>query len=211
MPNLEVEQELFRQGYLRVVGVDEAGRGPLAGPVVAGAAVMPSNCSPDAYWLSGINDSKVLTARQRQESLKGIEEHAAIAVGMASAAEIDEVGIGRATRWAMIRAIQSLLHPPDYILVDFVPLPESGIPFLALTHGDKRCYSIAAASIVAKVTRDRLMEQVDREFPAYRFASHKGYPTPEHLKLLSLHGPSPIHRRSFAPVKSRLISRWADQ
>ena len=213
MPTLELEISLHHQGHSIVAGVDEAGRGPLAGPVVAAAVILPSwlhspqrRCSPT--WLGLVEDSKVLTPIQRRKALEQIEAHATgIGVGMAMHQEIDSAGIGEANRRAMRRAIDSLPLKPSYLLIDFVKLPECGIPFHALVHGDSLCYSIAAASIVAKVTRDRLMEEADATYPGYGFSRHKGYPTPQHLRQLQIHGPSPIHRRSFGPVRAALDSQ----
>lgn len=193
-----------RQGHTLVAGVDEAGRGPLAGPVVAAAAILPPALfsSPTVPgWVELIDDSKVLTAAQRGTALEWIESQASIGVGMASAREIDSRGIVWATRMAMRRAIDNLPLRPSYLVIDYVDLPQCGIPFHALAHGDGICYSIAAASIAAKVTRDRLMEQADCAYPGYGFARHKGYATREHLRQLSERGPSPIHRMSFAPIR----------
>ena len=222
MPTFELEMGIQRQGFFPVAGVDEAGRGPLAGPVVAAAVVLPPfppvakdpasvprrtlsrrrNSRGKKDWLRLVDDSKALTARQREWALKQIEVRAAsIGVGMASPQEIDSNGIVQATRWAMRRAIENLPLRPSYLLVDFVQLSECGIPFQGLTHGDSLCYCIAAASIVAKVTRDRIMEEADVTYPGYGFSRHKGYATPQHLRQLALQGPSPIHRRSFSPIR----------
>ena len=201
MPTFEFEVELRSKGYSLVAGIDEAGRGPLAGPVVA-AAVMLDCGGPDAPWLKLVDDSKVLSPLQRRTAYRHIVDHAeAIGVGAGSPQEIDSNGIVEATRSAMLRAIQNLRVRPEYLLIDFVELPTSGIPYLALVKGDSRSYCIAAASIVAKVTRDRLMEGADREYPGYGFSRHKGYLTREHQRTLQLHGPSPIHRLSFAPLR----------
>jgi len=223
LPTFEVEMDIQRQGFFPVAGVDEAGRGPLAGPVVAAAVVLPPfppgakdpasiprnklkkhrNSRGKGDWLSLVDDSKALTARQRQRALEQIELHAAsIGVGMATSQEIDSMGIVAATRWAMRRAIANLPLRPSYLLVDFVQLSECGIPFQGLTHGDSICYCIAAASIVAKVTRDRIMDEADATYPGYGFCRHKGYATPQHLRQLALRGPSPIHRRSFRPIRT---------
>lgn len=222
MPTFELEMGIQHQGFFPVAGVDEAGRGPLAGPVVAAAVVLPpfslkaddpssvrhpnpSNRrnSHGKNWLDLVDDSKVLTAVQRERALKQIEAHAAsIGVGMATSQEIDSIGITQANRLAMCRAIDNLPLRPSYLLVDFIQLSEYGIPFQGIPHGDSRCYCIAAASIVAKVTRDRLMDEADVTYPGYGFSSHKGYPTPQHLRQLALLGPSPIHRRSFSPLKT---------
>ena len=222
MPTFELEMGIQRQGFFPVAGVDEAGRGPLAGPVVAAAVILPpfpsGATSPASFprsklkkhrnsgskkdWLSLVDDSKALTARQRQRALEQIEAHAAsIGVGMSTSQEIDSMGIVPATRWAMRRAIANLPLRPSYLLVDFVQLSECGIPFQGVTHGDSICYCIAAASIVAKVTRDKLMDEADATYPGYGFCRHKGYATPQHLRQLALRGPSPIHRRSFRPIK----------
>lgn len=206
MPTLELEERLFSQGYSLVAGVDEAGRGPLAGPVAAGAVLLSSSVLSSPSWLDGIDDSKRLSALQRERALERIKKHAdGFGVGMASAAEIDEVGIAVANRRAMLRALEALPMRPDYVLIDYFPLHECNSPFQALVGGDRRCLSIAAASILAKVTRDRLMEEADKEYPQYGFARHKGYATAEHLRNLSLLGPCPLHRRSFSPVASRQI------
>ena len=207
MPTLDLERPLQRQGYSLVAGVDEAGRGPLAGPVVAAAVVLPVNLFSGAdeqvpSWLCMVDDSKRLTPSQRREALEQIENNAAfIAVGMATHEEIDSQGIAQATRMAMHRAIFGLPLQPSYLLIDFMKLPGCGIPYQAMPHGDSLCYSIAAASIVAKVTRDRLMRDADRRYPGYGFAKHKGYGTPQHLRLLAQRGPSPIHRRTFRPIR----------
>ena len=201
MPTLDLERQLQLNGCTWVVGVDEAGRGPLAGPVVAGAVVLPADITPFPGWLDGIDDSKKLTSARREEFLERIYRlAAAVGLGMAGHEEIDDCGIGVATRRAMLRAIDSLAFTPDHVLVDFVPSFECGIASTPIVGGDGLSYSIAAASIVAKVTRDRLMVQADKEYPNYSFSRHKGYPTLEHLGLLQTYGPCPIHRRSFAPV-----------
>ena len=203
MPSLELEQSLRLQGYRWVVGVDEAGRGPLAGPVVAGAVVLPQSLDYVPDWLAGVDDSKKLTARQRRLCLDEIRRHAmAIGVGVAEREEIDSIGIGDATRLALRRAIDNLLLSPDYVLADYVPLFDPGVPFQTLKGGDGRSYSIAAASVVAKVTRDRIMDDADHRYPGYGFSRHKGYATREHLRELAGRGPCPIHRRSFAPIRT---------
>ena len=211
MPNFDLERGLRQQGLSLVAGVDEAGRGCLAGPVVAAAVILPPELltTDEASlptWLSLVDDSKKLTRLQRQTALEQIEAHAiGIGVGSASPREIDSRGIVGATRWAMRRAIPNLPLIPLCLLIDFVRLPECGMPFQSVTHGDARSYSIAAASIVAKVTRDSIMEEADVTYPGYGFFRHKGYPTPQHLSLLALQGPSPIHRLSFGPLRP-----WVD-
>lgn len=202
------ERQLRARGVCRIAGIDEAGRGPLAGPVVAAAVVLPVR-----WWQSGgvdpefhaLNDSKRLSAPARQrfyEMLLGHPE-VQIGLGMASPVEIDALNILKATHLAMKRALTDLRPQPEHALVDGRPVPGLPLPATALVRGDARSYSIAAASIVAKVTRDRLMEEFDRQYPGYGFAVHKGYPTPQHLQALGQLGPSPIHRRSFAPVRSQ--------
>ena len=212
-PSFELESKFYAQGFSLVAGVDEAGRGPLAGPVVAGAVIFPgslfssphSNGQPDPAWLDKVDDSKVLSHRQRLEALEYIREHAlALGVGLSTAQEIDAYGIVPATKKAMQRALDSLKIAPSHLLIDHVQLTAPGIPFYSLPHGDSVSYSIAAASILAKVTRDKIMSEADAKYPGYGFASHKGYGTAEHRRRLSELGPCPIHRRTFAPL--RLIS-----
>jgi len=191
--------EAYRAGYRRVVGVDEAGRGPLAGPVVVAAVALP----PELV-VPGLYDSKQLTARQRERLYAQLTTLAGVAIGLAviDVATIDRVNILRATHLGMRQAAEQLA--PDFILVDGLPVP--GLPCASrnLVHGDARCASIAAASIIAKVTRDRLMVQAETDYPGYGFARHKGYGTAEHLAALQRLGPCPLHRRSFAPVAAAL-------
>ena len=202
-PTLDEETALLALGHVVIAGVDEAGRGPLAGPVVAGAVVI----SPDARlpWLADVRDSKQLSSGQREALFGRIEESGmARAYGIVSSEDVDSLGIVPATRKAMLRAIRGLPETPGFLLIDAVELSESGIPYKAIVKGDSKCLSIAAASIVAKVTRDRLMAEEDARYPGYGFAFHKGYPTPAHLERLRSLGPCPIHRRSFAPVQAVL-------
>ena len=207
MPTFDLELALQRQGFSLVAGIDEVGRGPLAGPVVSAAVILPP-MRPESSWLSLVNDSKALTPVQRRNALKQIEDHATgIGLGMATAEEIDSEGIVRATKWSMRRAVGNLATRPSCLLIDFVQLPECGMPFYSLAHGDRLSFSIAAASIVAKVSRDRLMEEMDGAYPGYGFSRHKGYPTPQHLRQLALLGPSPMHRFSFHPVIAALEVR----
>ena len=202
MPTLDVEQQLYRQGHTLVAGVDEVGRGPLAGPVVAGAVILPPNLEPSTPWLQHVDDSKRLTPRQREVALEYILKNAlAIGTGQTEAHEIDTLGILKANKMAMLRSIEALPYRPQYLLIDFLSLEESELPFWALPGGDSCCYSIAAASIVAKVARDRLLVEADNLYPGYGFRHHKGYGTAEHLRLLKRLGPSPIHRLSFSPVR----------
>ena len=196
-PTKEFEQEARRCGYRRIAGLDEAGRGPLAGPVVAAAVVLPLRCR-----LHGVNDSKQLSAAQRERLYTVIWKSAVgIGVGSADAAEIDSLNILQATRLAMRRAIEGLSRPPDYLLTDAMTLPGVRIPSRPIIKGDALSLSIAAASIIAKVTRDRIMASYHEAHPDYNFLSHKGYGTDEHLRHLAFYGPCLIHRRTYAPVR----------
>jgi ribonuclease HII len=189
-----------------VAGLDEVGRGTLAGPVAAAAVILPHN--PQGYWVGLVRDSKQMTPAQREEALAYLQAVSqGMEVGYASSTEIDEIGIVGATRLAMKRAVDGLALRPQFLLVDALSLPEVPIPQRAIVHGDATCLSIAAASIVAKVTRDRLMEREDAAYPGYGFAQHKGYGTSMHLNSLRRLGPSPIHRYSFGPVKALAAGR----
>lgn len=180
-------------GAVRVAGVDEAGRGPLAGPVVAAAVVI----APDRR-IRHLADSKLLPPDRREELFHLIQERAlTVGVGVIDHETIDRINILRATRLAMLEAVRRLAIMPELVITDFVALPELGCPQRNLVDGDARCASVAAASIVAKVTRDRMMVELDARFPAYGFGRHKGYATPEHLAALNRHGLCPLHRRSF--------------
>ncbi len=202
MPDLSMEQGLYRRGVPLVAGVDEAGRGPLAGPVVAAAVILPPALSGSETWLDLLDDSKALSPARRERAVDAIRKHAlAIGVGQAGPEEIDRLGIGRATIEAMMRAVAELAVQPAHLLFDFVHLRECPLPFQTVVRGDSLSYSIAAASNVAKVTRDRWMREEDARFPGYSFAKHKGYPTALHLEQLRRLGPCNIHRRSFAPVR----------
>lgn len=199
-PTFAWEERLWQEGLCLVAGIDEVGRGPLAGPVVAAAVVFPPGFQ--APWLAQVDDSKRLSPSQRESLVPCIRGSAlGVGIGMASPGEIDALGIVPATRLAMERAVRSLAVYPQVILVDAIPLEIKGIGCIPLVHGDRLSLSIAAASIVAKVERDALMEALDIRYPGYGFRQNKGYPTPHHLRALRLLGPSPIHRRSFAPVR----------
>jgi ribonuclease HII len=190
------EGQAWRSGLVRVAGVDEAGRGPLAGPVVAAAVVV----TPE-HRIRGVCDSKLLTADRREALFAAIHERAlAVGVAIVDHATIDRVNILQATRLAMLDALRRLPLAPDLVITDYVALPDVPCPQKNLVDGDARCASVAAASIVAKVTRDRIMRELGEQFPEYGFAQHKGYATPEHLAALDRHGPCPVHRRSFAGV-----------
>lgn len=185
------EKEYRHVGY--VCGIDEAGRGPLAGPVVAGAVILPDDCE-----ILGLNDSKKLSAAKREALYEEIKEKAlAWGVGMIGPARIDEINILQATYEAMCEAIGSLRIMPSILLNDAVTIPQVTIPQVPIIKGDAKSVSIAAASIMAKVTRDRIMVEYDDIFPDYGFAGHKGYGSAEHIAALKKYGPTPIHRRSF--------------
>jgi ribonuclease HII len=190
------EVERWAEGARLVAGVDEAGRGPLAGPVVAAAVVLPRDLS-----IRGIDDSKKLTAARREE-LFGLIRRDAVAVGTGIVSEsvIDEINILRATHRAMREAIAGLDVTPDHVLMDGDPVPELGFPQTAINQGDSKSTAIAAASIIAKVTRDRMLVELDESYPGYGFARHKGYGTKEHISALMRLGPCEIHRRSFGVV-----------
>lgn len=196
-PSLEREVALWGEGRSVVAGVDEAGRGPLAGPVVAAAVVFPVGAKP----IRGLDDSKLLTPRQRAKLAVRIRQRAlAVAVGAASVHEIDRLNIRRASILAMRRALRRLGVVPTDVLVDGLPCPELECAHQAIIDGDAKCHSIAAASVIAKTMRDRLMDLLAARYPAYAWDTNKGYATPEHLDALQLHGPTRHHRWSFAPV-----------
>jgi ribonuclease HII len=183
-------------GYEWIAGLDEAGRGPLAGPVVAAVVVLPRRCR-----FHGLNDSKVVSEPERNRLYREITRRAgAIGIGCATEREIETVNILEATRVAMCRALQALTRSPDFLLIDALTLPSVPVPQRPIVKGDGFSVSIAAASIVAKVSRDRLMCDYHRRFPQYNFRSHKGYATPEHLRLLARYGPCEAHRQTFRPV-----------
>ena len=202
---LDHERALWRQGLTLVAGVDEAGRGPLAGPVVAAAVVFPCGWLEAGLdsRLRGLNDSKQLTEAQREEYYAILTAHPEIryAIADADAGLIDRINILQATHRAMNAALEQLRPPPQHVLVDGSPVKSMRLPNTPLVKGDARSYSIAAASVLAKVTRDRLMREFDRLYPGYGFGEHKGYGTPQHLAAIRRHGPCPIHRRSFAPIR----------
>jgi len=201
----EFERELWRQNVARVAGVDEAGRGPLAGPVVAAAAILPPRWAktglPDE--LAGLNDSKQLTELQREAYFTFLTRCAEIefAIAAVDAGVIDEINILQATHRAMNEALAQLKPLPPHALVDGRPVKTLRVPQTAIVKGDARSYSIAAASVLAKVTRDRVMRDYAAQFPAYGFAEHKGYGTAKHLAAIAAHGACPIHRMTFAPLK----------
>lgn len=196
-PTFAYEQAHLARGFSRIAGVDEAGRGPLAGPVVAAAVILHEGICPD-----GVADSKALSPTLRERLHEELVGSCSWSVGIAGVDEIDSLNILRATHLAMRRALDGLGPSADFALVDGLPVPGLPVRHLAIVKGDARCLSIAAASIIAKVTRDRMMLALHEEFPQYGFDRHKGYGTPQHLRALAEHGPCPCHRRSFAPVRS---------
>ena len=197
---LRFETPLWEQGVKRIAGVDEAGMAPLAGPVVAAAVILPREFRP-----RGIDDSKQIDAAERERLAVEIKEAAVCwAVGLAAVEEIDAINIYRAGLLAMRRAVEGLSQLPEHILIDARRLPEVKIPQQGIIHGDALSLTIAAASILAKTTRDALMAALDGAHPGYGFARHKGYPTAEHFAALTKLGPCPLHRRSFAPVRQAL-------
>jgi ribonuclease HII len=195
-PDLRYERRLWKEGIEAVAGVDEAGVGPMAGPVVAAAVVF----SPETF-IKGVHDSKQLTHERREELFTPIRERAiAVGVGMASVLEIDRLNIYWATMLASKRALSALGLSPRHVLVDGRLIPGLELPQTRIVGGDRKSFCIAAASIIAKVTRDRMMVAYDEQYPGYGFAQHKGYCTNDHMEQLRELGPSPIHRRSFWPV-----------
>ena len=204
-PDAAHEHTLRELGFRRVAGIDEVGRGPLAGPVTASAVVMPEEV-PET-WFGLIRDSKQMSAERREFACEQIQLHArAVGVGSASSTEIDLMGIVPATRLAMTRALEDLDVAPDHLLIDALELPEVDLPQTPIIKGDAISISIAAASVVAKVTRDRLMVgSYELRHPGYGFARNKGYGTAEHMAALRMLGPCPIHRYSFAPVRSAVF------
>jgi len=202
-PTFIEERMLAAQGYRQVAGIDEAGRGPLAGPVVAAAVILPPDF--DAPWLKLVRDSKQLSPSLRQVLFQHIYGAAlSVGVGRVDARVIDILGIARATRLAMKLAVEQLQPPAESLLIDYLSLPEVKLPQKGIVKGDCLCFSIACASIIAKVTRDRIMVELDRAYPGYRLAAHKGYGTRGHLDCLRQLGPSPIHRCSFRPVRDMI-------
>lgn len=196
-PDMAAEQEARQSGFRCICGIDEAGRGPLAGPVVAAAVVLPQG-----YSLHGLNDSKKLTARKRGELFAALmnDDRVQKSVAQASVGEIDRLNILYATHLAMSRAAQGLPSVPDFCLIDGLPVPDFPFPSRSIVKGDARCLSIAAASILAKVTRDRLMAELGKQFPQYGFERHAGYGTRAHIQAIETYGITVHHRRSFAPV-----------
>lgn len=203
LPTFAEEESLAARGYRHIAGIDEVGCGPLAGPVLAAAVILPYPLN--VPWLDRVRDSKQLTPARREQLSACIQKVAiSTGVGIAPVEVVDTLGLTMARRLAMKLATDQLSPRPDYILIDYFRLTNVPLPQKAVVNGDSYCFSIACASIVAKVARDRLMVELDKEYPGYGLARHKGYSTKEHLDRLECLGPSPIHRRSFQPVRNLL-------
>lgn len=201
----QFEEELYDNGYHLICGVDEAGRGPLAGPVVVASCILPP-----FLRIKGINDSKKLSAKKREELYKIIVKQAIdYKIVFVSNEDVDKYNIYQATKKGMLEAISKLKIQPDYALIDAMPLHELELKHDSIIHGDARCASIAAASILAKVTRDHYMEKMDVKYPNYGFKKHKGYPTKDHLEALEKYGPCKIHRKTYAPVSKYFSKQLA--
>lgn len=193
---LKFETDLYKKGYKFIVGTDEAGRGPLVGPVVAAAVILPPN-----YYLEGLNDSKKLSEKKRNMFYDIIMRDAlSVGVGIVSPQEIDEINILEASRKAMNIALDNLKVAPDYILTDAMKL-DRDVPVMPIIHGDALSETIAAASVIAKVTRDKIMVELDKKYPMYGFAQHKGYPTKKHIEKIQKYGIIEEYRKTFKPVK----------
>lgn len=206
VPSREQEKLLYHAGKRFIVGVDEAGRGPLAGPVVAASCSMPLQLE-----IEGVRDSKLLSPLQRSRLFEKLISHPQLSfgIGVVSAAEIDQLNIYRATMRAIELSVRALRRLPDHLFIDGNPLPQFFMEHQAIVGGDRLCYLVAAASILAKEWRDRLMVELDLEWPQYGFRQHKGYPTAAHRAALLEWGPCPHHRRTFEPIKSYLASSSA--
>lgn len=203
MQMYKYEQALWSQGHSYVAGCDEVGRGPLAGPVVASAVILDPT-----YTIAGLDDSKKLTEKKRDLLFDEIMDHAlAVSTVFITAKEIDDLNIYQASKKAMMSAIHGLKQRPTYVLSDAMPLTGLGIPFESIIKGDSKSASIAAASIVAKVTRDQYMVRLAKDYPMYGFDKHKGYPTKMHKEALKLHGVTKFHRKTYAPVRDVLFSQ----
>lgn len=207
-PTLAAERAARALGFGLIAGVDEAGRGCLAGPVVAAAVILPLDNSSLLERVCGVRDSKLMTPRQRDRLAAVLMSIATgVGVGVSPSWEIDNSGIVGATRRAMVRAVSALTDPPETLLIDALRLPELACPQRAIVKGDRTCLSIAAASVVAKVARDEWMCMLDKTWPGYGFRRHKGYATAAHRVALAALGPCPIHRRTFSPVAALIAAR----
>ena len=208
-PTFAEERRFLAEGYKLTAGVDEVGRGCLAGPVLACAVIIP--CNIRRPWLKEVRDSKLLTHDKREYLFSYIEETAiAVGTGVVEHTVIDSIGIGNASKLAMKQAIEELAPPADSLIIDFFKLPEVKLPQRGIVDGDALCYSIACASIIAKVTRDHLMVELDGKYPGYGLCHHKGYGTKEHWHCIEEKGLSPIHRLSFCHLKERFTSEDED-
>lgn len=197
---LAFEQQAIKLGYRMIAGIDEAGRGPLAGPVVAAAVILP-----EGLRIAGVKDSKKLSSQAREQLFDVIMAQAfAVGIGKAEPELIDRINILQATRYAMLEAVSNLTHHPDYLLIDGITTIESSLPQKTIKKGDSLSLSIAAASIIAKVFRDRLMCVLDTRYPGYEFASHKGYGSASHMEAIKQLGPSAVHRMTFAGVREHI-------
>jgi len=203
---LSIEKELWKKGFELIGGVDEAGRGPLAGPVVAAVVVFPKEVKPFLF-----KDSKKLKPKERKEFFYRIYEEAlAVGVGFADSLEVDELNIYRATILAAERAVKELPFTPNFLITDYLKIPSFSNSLLAIPKGDERSFSCACASVVAKVVRDFIMEELSSLFPGYGFEKHNGYPTKEHVKAIKSLGITPIHRKSFGKVKGERKERGGE-
>lgn len=199
---LAYEKELYKEGITLIAGTDEAGRGPLVGPVVAAAVILPKN-----YFLEGLNDSKQLSEKKREKFYDIIYKDAiSVGVGVVDAKTIDEINILEASRLAMKKAIEELNVKPEYVLTDAMKLEGINIPYKDIIHGDALSLSIAAASVIAKVTRDRIMLELDEKYPEYGFKKHKGYPTKEHLENVKKYGVLENYRFTYKPIRDLIIN-----
>lgn len=206
LPSFSEEKLLRQQGYKFIAGIDEVGRGALAGPVMAAAVIMPPRLK--ASWKKKVRDSKLLSPEQREELYEPIHQTAvAVGIGLVDCWTIESIGIAKATQTAMRLAVKQLTPQADALLIDYFTLPGVKVYQKGVVDGDTLCFSIACASIIAKVTRDRIMSEFDEQYPGYRFARHKGYGTGEHLACLQKFGPCPIHRRNYQPVRDAMITR----
>lgn len=195
------ERDLKKQGFNFIAGCDEAGRGPLFGPVVAACCVLPDN-----FKLDGLTDSKQLTEKKREQYFEYLKEHVIYGIGIVDNKEIDEINIYEASRKAMMLALNEVRKKVnvDYVLTDAMPLPNLDLPFMDIIKGDAKSISIAAASVIAKVTRDHMMMEVDKKYPEYGFASHKGYPTKKHIEAINKYGLIDGYRLTYAPIKNMI-------
>ncbi len=202
-PTFAEERRFLSEGYKYTAGVDEVGRGCLAGPVVASAVILP--CRIRRFWLGEVRDSKMLSPRKREYLFSYIEETAiAVGIGVVEHSVIDSIGIGKASKLAMKMAIEELSPPADSLIIDYFRLSDVKLPQKGIVDGDALCYSVACASIIAKVTRDMMMRELDKQYPGYGLCRHKGYGTKEHYRCIEEKGLSPIHRLTFCHYQYRL-------